>query len=138
MARTSAQELRTCPTCGCPAEEVELGLRNYEWINPYLPGKEGAMDIDSVLEKRGSVLMMESKPWGVGLPKGQFWTYKTLAGMTGPSGKGIQVLVANGPSPRGLYTHKWLMKDGSYTPSKTVRLETLVKLILKWRQDALA
>jgi hypothetical protein len=70
--RTDAEKLRTCPTCGTKVEDVkDLGLRNYQWINQHLPGKVGLMDIDGVLERRGKVLMLETKPFGATIPLGQ-------------------------------------------------------------------
>ena len=80
MARTNDEVLRTCPTCG--GETENLGLRNYEWLNDRLPGKAGLMDIDGVLERRGHILMIETKPLGKwGIPLGQRITFKTFVQM---------------------------------------------------------
>ena len=79
--RTDKEKLRTCPTCATPVNEADLGLRDYTWINDHLPGKVGLMDIDGVLERKGHVLMLETKPLNGGLPLGQRITLRTFVKM---------------------------------------------------------
>src|SRR5688500_18527362 len=79
--RTDEEKLRGCPTCGTPVDQAKLGLRNYQWINDKLPGKVGMMDIDGVLERRGHVLMLETKPMNQGISMGQRITYRTFVKM---------------------------------------------------------
>lgn len=80
--RNDDEKLRGCPTCGTPVDQAKLGLRNYQWINDQLPGKVGMMDIDGVLERRGHVLMLETKPLhNKGIPVGQRITLRTFVKM---------------------------------------------------------
>lgn len=75
-------KLRGCPTCGTPVEQGKLGLRDYSWISGKLPGKVGLMDIDGVLERKGKVLMLETKPLRQkGIPLGQRLTLRTFTRM---------------------------------------------------------
>jgi hypothetical protein len=85
--------LRGCPTCGTPVEQaVGLGLRDYRWLTPYLPGRVAPSDLDSVLERNGRFLFMEYKPAGASLPMGQRIMLKNL--VRGP--KSIDVWVVWG------------------------------------------
>lgn len=70
--------LRGCPVCKTPVKDAKLGLRDFRWLGDVLPGKEAPMDIDMVLEKKGSFLACEFKAPGEGLPLGQRITLKTL------------------------------------------------------------
>lgn len=82
MSRAKEDRLRSCPTCATPlAETTHLGLRDYQWINDKLPGKVGFMDGDAILERRGNVLMLETKPDGGYIPLGQKITLKALVRM---------------------------------------------------------
>ncbi len=83
-------KLRACPLCLTPVAETRLGLRDYAWVNPLLPGKVGMMDIDAVLERNGHVLMLEFKPEGAVLGMGTLLTYRTLVRM------GCDVFVVRG------------------------------------------
>lgn len=71
--------LRSCPTCGTPVEQVAgLGLRDYRWLAPLLPGKVSPSDLDSVLERNGHFLIHEYKPKGAGIGMGQRIMLKNL------------------------------------------------------------
>ena len=56
--------LRGCPTCGTKVDAAQLGLRDYRWVNDYLPGKVGGMDLDFAITQRasGRALFLEFKP----------------------------------------------------------------------------
>jgi len=85
--------LRGCPTCGTPVGETKgLGLRDYRWLSPYLPGRVAPSDLDSVLERNGHFLVMETKPSGASLNMGQRIMLKNL--VRGP--KSIDVWVVWG------------------------------------------
>lgn len=71
--------LRGCPTCGTPVKETRgLGLRDYRWLTPYLPGRVAPSDLDLVLERNGHYLIMENKPAGASLSMGQRIMLKNL------------------------------------------------------------
>lgn len=70
--------LRGCPLCGTPVDDVDLGLRDYRWLEDALPGRVAPTDVDFMLETAGHVLILEYKPLGVYLPLGQRLTFKTL------------------------------------------------------------
>lgn len=82
MSRTNVTngKLRACPTCLTPVEEAKLGLRNFDWLSDYLPGKVGPTDIDAVLDndKTGRMLAMEFKPSGAAVGLGQRITFRNL------------------------------------------------------------
>lgn len=70
--------LRKCPVCQTKVSDTALGLRDYNSWVPDLPGKQGFMDVDALLEKNGHFLVLEYKPPGQGLPLGQRITLKAL------------------------------------------------------------
>lgn len=70
--------LRGCPLCGTRITDVDLGLRDYRWLKDALPGRVAPMDVDFMLERKGSGLVLEYKPPGAGLPMGQRLTLKFL------------------------------------------------------------
>jgi hypothetical protein len=82
MARTeTADDLRSCPTCGTAVAHTQLGLRDYSrWLADVLPGRVSGSDIDSVVEqsKTGRFLALEFKPLGAILPTGQRLLLKAL------------------------------------------------------------
>jgi hypothetical protein len=55
-----------------------MGLRDYRWVSEALPGRVAPMDLDCVLERHGSMLVMEFKPKGAPVPLGQRLTLKHL------------------------------------------------------------
>lgn len=79
MARAQVKEgvLRGCPVCGTKVSDVDLGLRDFRWLNEALPGKLGGMDVDFVLSqsKTGRVLHIEMKPPGARISFGARLTY---------------------------------------------------------------
>ena len=88
------ERLRKCPTCNTPvADTVSLGLRNYEWLAPFLPGRVAPSDLDCVLERNGKFLVLEMKPPGVALPMGQRILLKNLVRL------GVDVWVCWGEDP---------------------------------------
>jgi hypothetical protein len=82
MARAAVREgvLRGCPTCGTKVADVDIGLRDFRWVNEYLPGKVGGMDIDFMLtqSKTDRVLLLEMKPAGARISVGARLTFQTL------------------------------------------------------------
>ena len=125
--RQSDEAIRACPTCG--GETTGLGLRDYSWINQHLPGREGATDGDMILEKRGHILMLETKPKGAYLPLGQRLTLKAFVK------KGVWVLVVwdheDGTVEMGRMDERGEIPIVSHVP-----LEDLVDYILRWRDAA--
>ena len=79
--------------CGTKVAEVNLGLRDYRWVNDLLPGKVAPTDIDFMLERKGHVLILEFKPANGFVPKGQAMTFRTLRKM------GVEVWVVRGDGP---------------------------------------
>ena len=144
--RTDDERLHTCPTCGSDAEHIQkgLGLRDYRWINDVLPGKEGCMDGDAIYEKKGHVLMLETKPArkseGLGMGLGQLITLKALVR------KGVYVLMVWGPKAyndaglrlaRPTYEWGYLNERGEVLDVYETSLEGLKEEVLSWRQDAI-
>lgn len=80
MSRSQERDglLRGCPTCGTKVDDAHLGLRDFRWVNEYLPGRLGMMDIDGCLTqaKTGRVLMMELKPKGAFISTGARLTFQ--------------------------------------------------------------
>lgn len=135
--RDKEDALRSCPTCGVPlGDDTSMGLRNYQWINDVLPGREGAMDGDSIIEKRGEILMLEFKPDKAGVPMGQRLTLKAFVR------KGITVWVVHDLTV-DLPLHRKRVKvgrmevDGSIPFQETMPLQGLKNRILDWRQAAI-
>jgi hypothetical protein len=123
-------KLRTCPTCGTKVEKVEdLGLRDYTWINTRLPGTVGLMDIDGVLERKGHILMLETKPLHYkGLPLGQRLTLKAFVRL------GVHVWVCWSDGDQALVGR---MDERGETPFvEDVGVEGLVERIEQWYDDA--
>lgn len=77
----SNERLRGCPLCRTPVADAQLGLRDFKWVADALPGRVAPMDIDSVLEKNGRILMMEMKPKGMAIPLGQRITLRAFANL---------------------------------------------------------
>lgn len=127
--RTDEEKLRTCPTCATKVKDADLGLRNYEWINRRLPGKEGLMDIDGVLEKRGHILMLETKPLGQkGIPLGQRITLRSFVKL------GVHVWVVWGDTDKCVVGRMDERGEVPFTQEMTV--DDLVERIVEWREAA--
>lgn len=83
MARQQVEggALRECPTCATPVSEaVNLGLRDFSWVNSHLPGKLGFMDVDGMLHQAqtGRILVLELKPRGARISRGARLTFDHL------------------------------------------------------------
>ncbi len=83
MARKTENdgELRECPVCETPLDKaVNLGLRDFNWVNEELPGKIGLMDLDGVLSQAstGRMLVLELKPKGALVSRGARIAFGTL------------------------------------------------------------
>lgn len=83
MARAKEHDgpLRECPVCETPlAETVNLGLRDFSWVNEELGQKLGLMDLDGVLSQfsTGRMLVLEMKPGGKPVSTGARLTFAAL------------------------------------------------------------
>jgi hypothetical protein len=119
--------LRTCPTCATPVDSTaHLGLRDYNWLAPRMPGREAPMDLDFVIEKGGHILIMENKPAAMraaGIPLGQKITLQAFQRL------GCEVWVV------------WEHEDGvivdvselGETKTETITVEELGTRALAWR-----
>lgn len=60
--RDETERLRACPTCG--AEDRDMGLRDYIWLEDILPGRAGGTDIDCLIDQEYADrdLVLEFKP----------------------------------------------------------------------------
>lgn len=67
-----------CPTCLTKVTEVDLGMRDFRWVSPKLPGRVAPMDVDFMLEKNGHFLVLEFKPKQGALGMGARITYRAL------------------------------------------------------------
>lgn len=74
-------ELRKCPVCETPiADTVNLGLRDFSWVNDELGNRLGLMDFDGVLSqlKTGRMLVLEMKPKGARVSTGARLAFAAL------------------------------------------------------------
>lgn len=82
MAREQVEQgiLRGCPTCGTKVSDVEMGLRDYRWVNDALPGKVGGMDVDFVLNQSRTdrTLIFEFKPKNAYISMGHRLTFRDM------------------------------------------------------------
>lgn len=67
-----------CPVCLNRASVDDLGMRDYRWVSPFLPGRVAPMDMDFLLEKNGEFLVLEFKPKTGALGMGTRISYKAL------------------------------------------------------------
>ena len=131
----SGAALRACPTCGGPPRK-DLGLRNYSWIDPYLPGAEAGTDGDFLLEKGGHVLMLETKPGRRTVALGKRIALGALVRM------GVNVLLVQELDERDEVGHPVrvtvaeLRGGGSVKPMEEMPLDDLRRLILEWRTES--
>lgn len=134
--RQESDKLQTCPTCATPVDSASrLGLRDYQWLNGVLPGREGAMDIDGVVEKNGHVLMFEFKPRGGKISLGARITFRSLVA------RGIHVWVVWDHGDAGLKGQHLveagaMAKDGTIPFVEMMNLDELKRRILDWRLSA--
>jgi len=122
----STAPLRGCYACGTKVTPLQLGLREYGWISPKLPGKVGPTDIDFMLERNGDFLALEFKPSGVRPGRGQQITFNAMRD------KGFDVWVvetddATRMNPAGNCRVWW--DDEKY---EDMTRETLEDYIIKW------
>lgn len=123
--RTKDEALRGCPVCGTPVKDVDLHLRDFQWVNQHLPGKVGMMDIDGALERNGWVLHVEMKPGAAPLPLGQRLTFKTYVRL------GIDVWVVWTKS-RTLVEVGRMDANGELGEVKRMKVDTLARRIREW------
>lgn len=128
--RNDEEKLRGCPTCGTPVKDTDdLGLRDYRWINDRLPGKVGMMDIDGVLERRGHILMLETKPLKVkGIPLGQRITLRAFVKM------GVHVWVCWGDREKVIVGR--MDERGEVPFTKEMDVEELIDHVVHWWEAA--
>jgi len=70
--------LRGCPMCGTKVEDINLGMRDYRWLGDALPGRIAPTDIDFLLETNNDFLVLEFKPKGVPVTRGQAIAMKRM------------------------------------------------------------
>ena len=84
MARAAEKGglLKTCPTCGTSVGKVNMGLRDFRWVNEALPGRVGGMDLDFCVTQNitGRVIFLELKPGGAPVSRGARLTFALFAG----------------------------------------------------------
>jgi hypothetical protein len=120
--------LRGCPTCGTRVADAKgLGLRDYRWLAPHLPGHVAPSDVDSVLETHGHFLVMEYKPEGVMLPQGQRIMLRRL--VKGP--KSVDVWVVRGEDPAGVEVSR-LDARGDFQDTAVITTEQLARHAAQW------
>lgn len=134
MRAREDDKLLTCPTCATPVASAEkLGLRDYRWVNGVLPGREGAMDIDGVIEKNGYILAFEFKPKGARLSLGARLTLRSFVA------RGIHVwIVWDHGDVNGTHVVEAgaMAKDGTIPFVESMPLDELKRRILAWRKSA--
>jgi hypothetical protein len=128
--RQAGEGLKRCPLCGEKTTPGALGLRDYRWVNPYLPGRVGLMDIDGCLNqlKTDRVLMFEYKPGHAPISKGASITFDILWR------KGIDVLVVWEHS-NDLVTWQWwfdVNKVGSEMEQEEGTRDDLGQVVRDW------
>jgi hypothetical protein len=130
MARAQVKEgkLRGCPTCGTPVSSVDIGLRDFRWVNEALPGKLGFMDVDGCLTQASTrrVLVMEMKPKGEYISRGARLTYAIFA--TLPK---VEVWYA-WDEGEGWVTMAKANPDGSPGHRRRMRRTTLARKVRAW------
>lgn len=121
--------LRGCPTCGTRVDQTAggLGLRDYRWVAPKLPGRVAPTDIDSVLETNGHFLIMEMKPEGVSLPMGQRIMLRRLLKL---DPEHITILVVRGEGERVEVSE--LDTHGDFANTRWLSQDELGDLVASW------
>jgi hypothetical protein len=120
--------LRACPTCTAPLGDIDLGLRDYRWVAPKLPGRVAPTDLDFVLERHGKVLIQEYKPKGVRPGRGQAMTLETFRDM------GADVWVVSGNGKDGDFVEVDTVGDGLFNLAMTV--DDLADSTVDWFESA--
>ena len=134
MARAHAHrgKLIGCPTCGTKVDEVDIGLRDFSWVNEVLPGKLGLMDIDGTLTqfRTGRVLMMELKPAGDSLSEGARLTFALFV----RAGFDVWLVWDHG---NGWVEAAELDDDGEPYGVRMIRRSTLANKVREWWDEGL-
>jgi len=87
------------------------GVLAWDFLKPVLPGRITPMDIDAVIERRGHVLLFESKDEGVPIKQGQLLTLETLLRQGG--GRNAIIFLA-GKTPASIRGFDLWTLDGRY------------------------
>jgi len=138
MARANVAEgkLRGCPTCGTKVSDVDLALRDFDWVNRALPGKVGGMDLDFVLSQAnsGRTLIIEMKPPGAFISMGARLTFKVFVKM------GCDVWVVWGPDKDGAVVRARMRTSGDWDVDDvdTMDVDVLAEDIAAWWASGLA
>lgn len=120
--------LKKCPTCMTPVAQAKLGLRDFNWAAPSLPGRVSPMDIDFALEKNGRFLFIEFKPPGGGLSVGSRILYKTLV----REGHDVWLVQGDGPEVQA----GPMDANGNVNFTATLTVEELAKRVRAWFDGA--
>jgi hypothetical protein len=127
--RDDIEKLRGCPVCGTRVTDVNIGLRDFRWVNQHLPKRVGMMDIDGLLERKGNVLALELKPPGASISVGARMTFRTLVRM----GMDIWVVWQKTPTVVEVGEVDWSGEIGEVTQ---MSVTVLAGLIAEWYDHA--
>jgi hypothetical protein len=127
----SGVQLRKCPLCLTPVTPGQLGFRDFSWLGDALPGKVAPMDFDGVLERNGHLLVMELKPKGVVVGRGQVITYRTLV-----RAMDADIWLIGGDPTDSVIDWAYLDKFGNWRGRKGIRPATLVRMMQDWWEAA--
>ena len=126
--REPEDKLKSCPACGQSVEGVDIGLRDFSWINDSLPGRVGMMDIDGFIEQSssGRALVIERKP-NKYLPTGQRLSLRWFAN----AGATVWI-VSEKLLPEGKVEVAPLYKKGEVFGWITLTIEELAAKVNAW------
>jgi len=121
-------------------DEWAKSIRNFAWLHKAV---SGAMDIDMMVERRGSFLFVEGKPWsnGVRLPYGQHKALYALSTapntrvyLVGEGREHLHVLCYNDAPPPVYLRGK---RMSFYPPERFVPTtkEAFAKMVNAWWKD---
>jgi hypothetical protein len=134
MARATEHrgKLIGCPTCGTKVKDIDIGLRDFRWVNEALPGKVGLMDIDGCITQAatGRALMMELKPKDDVVSTGARLTYALFRNL------GIEVWLAWDEGDGWVKVCE-MMVDGSWGRARKMRRTTLARHVREWWDEGL-
>lgn len=135
MARAHVKEgkLRGCPTCGTKVAEVDIGLRDFAWVNEALPGKLGLMDLDGCITQAatGRGLFLELKPHGAFISRGARLTFALLVS------KGFEVWFAWDEGD-GWVTFAPAREDGAPGRRRRMKASTLARKVRHWWDEGVS
>jgi hypothetical protein len=89
------------------------------------------MDFDGVLERNGHLLVLELKPKGVVVGRGQVITYRTLVRRMD-----ADIWLIGGDPTDGVIDWAHLDKFGNWKGRKSIRPSTLVRMMQDWWEAA--